>query len=248
MMEQRWIELMSPEFAGSTRSGARRPAARRAIVRSVAVPLLAAPLLLAVTPSESRAPDVRERGVEASSTPAAGGRSEARPEAVENQQLMLAELLRRADSVAVSGAGRVVYLSWRQGVSLSDPRSVSPTAGPVSSEFLRERRHPVVNQLRPHRGVDIAAPWGAPILTPRAGVVVHVGTEAGYGKVVVIDHDDGVETVYAHCSQILVRERQHVSRDEPIALVGDTGLTTGPHLHYEVRVHGRHVDPLRFSW
>jgi murein DD-endopeptidase MepM/ murein hydrolase activator NlpD len=87
---------------------------------------------------------------------------------------------------------------------------------------------------------------GAPIEAPAAGVVRSAGWEAGYGNVVEIDHGFGILTKFAHASRILVRPGQRVQRGDRIALVGNSGLATGPHLHYEVHVNGRPVDPLRY--
>ena len=84
------------------------------------------------------------------------------------------------------------------------------------------------------------------IEAPAAGMVRDAGWEAGYGNTIVIDHGFGTVTKFAHASKILVREGQRVSRGQRIALVGNTGLATGPHLHYEVHVNGRAVDPLRY--
>lgn len=119
-------------------------------------------------------------------------------------------------------------------------------SGRVSSPFAAERLDPVVDQVRPHQGVDFAAPPGTPIRAPAAGVVVEVQWEEGYGEYLTIDHGHGVMTRYAHCSDILVAAGQRVRRGQKIALVGSTGEATGPHLHFEVWVDGRAVDPQRF--
>jgi murein DD-endopeptidase MepM/ murein hydrolase activator NlpD len=87
---------------------------------------------------------------------------------------------------------------------------------------------------------------GTPILASAAGRVVQVGTEAGYGRIVSLDHGDGIVTRYAHLSKALVQPGQRVKRGQEIALVGNSGITTAPHLHYEVIVNGKHQDPLKF--
>ena len=92
----------------------------------------------------------------------------------------------------------------------------------------------------------MTAPAGSPIEAPAGGRVTKSGWEAGYGNVVTIDHGYGIETRFAHASKILVQRGQRVERGQHIALVGNTGLATGPHLHYEVHVNGRPVDPLRY--
>jgi murein DD-endopeptidase MepM/ murein hydrolase activator NlpD len=121
-----------------------------------------------------------------------------------------------------------------------------PVIGAIASRFSRARRHPLLHIIRPHLGVDVAAPRGTPITAPAAGVVSFVGRKFGFGLVVEIDHGNGVTTRYAHCGRALVNEGAHVTHGVPIATVGTSGLSTGPHLHYEVLVHGHQVDPLRY--
>jgi murein DD-endopeptidase MepM/ murein hydrolase activator NlpD len=87
---------------------------------------------------------------------------------------------------------------------------------------------------------------GAPIVAPAGGVVIRVVKETGYGNVLEIDHGYGITTKYAHCSRIVVRMGQKVKRGQVIANVGNTGLSTGPHLHYEIHVNGKVVDPLTY--
>lgn len=130
---------------------------------------------------------------------------------------------------------------------LESTPSIAPSDGHLSGLFSRNRRHPVLRISRPHRGIDIAAPVGEPILAPARGRVAFVGVRpGGYGQVVEIDHGYGYVTRFAHCSRLLVRKGQTVERGEVIAEVGATGLVSGPHLHYEVEVDGRQVDPLNF--
>jgi murein DD-endopeptidase MepM/ murein hydrolase activator NlpD len=125
--------------------------------------------------------------------------------------------------------------------------SISPSSGHLSSLFSRNRRHPVLRITRPHNGIDIAAPIGEPILAPAKGRVVFSGNRTGgYGLTVEIDHGYGYLTRFAHASRLLVRQGQMVERGQVIAEVGATGLVSGPHLHYEVEVNGRAVDPLNF--
>jgi murein DD-endopeptidase MepM/ murein hydrolase activator NlpD len=124
--------------------------------------------------------------------------------------------------------------------------SIMPTAGWLSSSFSRSRFHPILHIARPHEGIDVSAPMGAPIVAPAGGVVMAVRRETGYGNVLEIDHGFGITTKYAHCSRIVVRPGQKVKRGQVIANVGNTGLSTGPHLHYEIHVNGRAVDPLTY--
>jgi len=121
-----------------------------------------------------------------------------------------------------------------------------PVIGAIASRFSRARRHPLLHVIRPHLGVDVAAPRGTQITAPAPGRVSFVGRKFGFGLVVEIDHGNGVTTRYAHCGSALVGEGARVQRGVPIATVGTSGLSTGPHLHYEVLVDGRQVDPLRY--
>jgi murein DD-endopeptidase MepM/ murein hydrolase activator NlpD len=97
-----------------------------------------------------------------------------------------------------------------------------------------------------HAGVDLAAPQGTPIYAMHAGTVVLSRWEGGYGYAVIIDHGDGVKSLYGHTSQLLVSEGQEVSAGERIALVGNTGFSFGAHVHLEVHVDGTPVDPVAF--
>lgn len=124
--------------------------------------------------------------------------------------------------------------------------SLMPTQGWLSSNFSSHRLHPLLGYRRPHLGIDVRAAPGTPIEAPAAGLVIFAEWEGGYGRTVEIDHGWGIITRYAHTSKILVRVGDRVERGEIIALVGQTGLAEGPHLHYEVRLRGQPVDPLRF--
>ena len=109
------------------------------------------------------------------------------------------------------------------------------------------RIHPIYKTLRPHTGVDFTAPTGTPIYAPGNGVVTTVERNRhGYGLMVVIDHGYGYETLYAHLSKFNVRVGQQVKRGEIIGFVGNTGVSTAPHLHYEVIRHGNKVNPVNY--
>jgi murein DD-endopeptidase MepM/ murein hydrolase activator NlpD len=124
--------------------------------------------------------------------------------------------------------------------------SILPVEGVISSHFTHARLHPIHNRILPHQGLDIAAPTGAPIMAAGQGRVIFAGPMAGYGLMVEIDHGFGMTTVYAHASRLLVRVGQEVQRGEVVAQVGATGVATAPHLHYEVRQHGRALDPMNY--
>ncbi len=116
----------------------------------------------------------------------------------------------------------------------------------ISSRFSLGRKHPILNRIRAHKGVDYAAPRGTPIKAAGAGKVVHAGRKGGYGNTVIIQHGGKYTTLYAHLKSFSrgIRNGASVSQGQTIGYVGSTGLATGPHLHYEFRVHGKHVDPL----
>jgi murein DD-endopeptidase MepM/ murein hydrolase activator NlpD len=118
-----------------------------------------------------------------------------------------------------------------------------PVAGAITSGFGM-RFHPILHRHRLHAGVDFAAAAGTPIYAVAGGVVVFAGSMRGYGNVVVIDHGGGISTLYAHCSVLLISESASVKQGQPIARVGSTGMSTGPHLHFEVRKNGTPVNPL----
>lgn len=116
----------------------------------------------------------------------------------------------------------------------------------ISSRFNPGRMHPVLNKIRAHKGVDYAAATGTAIKATGDGRVVHIGRKGGYGNTVVIKHGQTYQTLYAHMSRYAsgLRVGSNVSQGQVIGYVGMTGLATGPHLHYEFQVNGRHVDPL----
>jgi murein DD-endopeptidase MepM/ murein hydrolase activator NlpD len=157
----------------------------------------------------------------------------------------LATLLRRANLLAGSFADAAESLQVHTDRLRRTP-SIMPTHGFLSSRFALARIHPIYHEARAHEGIDIAAPMGTPVLASAAGQVVKVETQAGYGRMVTVSHGNGIVTRYAHLSKWLVQPGQRVKRGEEIALVGNSGITTAPHLHYEVIVNGNHQDPLKF--
>lgn len=113
----------------------------------------------------------------------------------------------------------------------------------VTSEF-GYRTDPFTGQTRGHSGMDLSVPTGTPVRAALPGTVtVSAYNEGGYGYYVMIDHGGGMETLYGHCSQLLARAGQTVQAGDVIALSGSTGRSTGPHLHFEVRINGERTDP-----
>lgn len=123
--------------------------------------------------------------------------------------------------------------------------NIWPVAGPISS-YYGYRISPGGIGSTFHEGVDIAGDYGTPISATAAGTVTQAGWVGGYGYLVEVKHADGIITRYGHNSAVLVYEGQHVDQGSMIALMGSTGNSTGPHCHYEVRIHGEAVDPMYF--
>jgi len=118
-----------------------------------------------------------------------------------------------------------------------------PVEGVITSRFGR-RSDPFHNKKRMHKGLDIAAPTGTPIHPIRPGTVVSSGKRGGFGNVVIVDHGQGVTSLYAHCHELKVQKGDKVRPGDVIATVGSTGRSTGPHLHLEVHRDGTAVDPM----
>jgi murein DD-endopeptidase MepM/ murein hydrolase activator NlpD len=139
-------------------------------------------------------------------------------------------------------AAKIQAAQGSSGVSVggaSPSGYIWPVSGPVTSTFGPRWG-------RMHEGIDIAAPSGAPIRSAAAGTVIYAGWLGGYGSLVVVDHGGGVSTAYAHMSSIASGTGQSVAQGQVIGYVGSTGHSTGPHLHFEVRINGQAVDPLRY--
>jgi murein DD-endopeptidase MepM/ murein hydrolase activator NlpD len=125
-----------------------------------------------------------------------------------------------------------------------------PLTGPLDqfriTSTFGPRKDPVNRRTSSHHGLDLAAPIHTPILSTAPGKVVFAGWKGRYGRVIVIDHGHGIRTRYAHLRKILVKVGQEVSHREKIGLLGSSGRSTGPHVHYEIQVHGRPLDPMKF--
>jgi murein DD-endopeptidase MepM/ murein hydrolase activator NlpD len=136
------------------------------------------------------------------------------------------------------------YFEDQRSLLASTP-SIWPARGWVTSDFGL-RVDPYTADRVMHRGMDIANRPGTPVIAPADGVVVFAGSEGGYGKVLVLDHGYGVKTRYGHLSEFGVKLGERVGRGQKIGAVGNTGRSTGPHLHYEVRVNGIPENPRKF--
>lgn len=180
------------------------------------------------SPDSGRVDTTSPAGIAAASAGAAAPRTTARPRPA-------SRTARRPDEPRVGeSAGSSIMESL-------------PVVGEITSRFARARRHPLLGVVRKHAGIDIAAPAGTHITAPASGRVKFSGKKFGYGYTVEVDHRDGVITRYAHCRSLMVRVGDEVAAGAVIATVGRSGLATAPHLHYEILVHGRSIDPLRNS-
>lgn len=156
----------------------------------------------------------------------------------------LRDLGRNANYSAFELQKLLSNLSQQKSLLMSIP-SIAPVNGWITSGF-GIRISPFTGQRSSHRGIDMASPVGTPIFSPAEGVVIFMGSKAGFGNFIMIAHGYGVVTRYGHNAENLVQIGQKVKRGDQIATVGMSGRTTGPHLHYEVLLNGRHVDPKKF--
>ena len=144
-------------------------------------------------------------------------------------QQKVAEEAQNNQSTVVHGTGVLAY----------------PSDAPTGSPF-GWRMHPILGYRRFHAGLDFAASYGSTIHAADSGTVIYAGWYGGYGKAVIINHGKSITTLYGHTSELYVSEGQTVQRGQAIAAVGSTGLSTGPHLHFEVRQDGTPVDPMNY--
>jgi murein DD-endopeptidase MepM/ murein hydrolase activator NlpD len=144
-------------------------------------------------------------------------------------QIILAKVQPYSGLVLPAGSGQLMY----------------PTIGPVTSNF-GWRTHPILGTERFHAGIDFGADYGSLIYASARGRVIYADWYGGYGNSVIIDHGNGMTTLYAHCSELYVRDGDIVEKGQPISAVGSTGFSTGPHLHFELRANGEPIDPAAY--
>ena len=184
----------------------------------------------------------------AASAPAAAAPSDdANPQQVANSIDMFYALRSEAMSGAVSRALESGLTSNFTGdwTELADAPSMWPVEGRVASSF-GERQDPINGEGAFHTGVDIDAPYGTPVRAAGDGEVTGAEMGAGYGRAITLDHGHDVMTLYGHLSAVAVVPGQHVTRGQIIGYVGESGRATGPHLHYEVRLHDVPVNPYKY--
>ncbi len=145
-----------------------------------------------------------------------------------------------AESQSLTGV-----IAGAQGAGGGTGELIWPVNAPVVSPF-GYRIHPILHYRKLHTGIDLAAGYGTPIRASDSGSVIYATWMGGYGNVIIIDHGRGISTLYAHQSSLAAGSGAHVSRGQVIGYVGSTGFSTGPHLHYEVRLNGNPVDPMGY--
>jgi murein DD-endopeptidase MepM/ murein hydrolase activator NlpD len=150
---------------------------------------------------------------------------------LEEQSKQIASEIRRLQSL---GGVRPGWLQW-------------PTPGyyRITSPY-GWRFHPILKSRRFHTGVDIAAPYGSNAIAAANGKVIYTGWRGGYGHTIIVDHGGGMATMYPHLSKYLVKVGDYVKRNEPVGKIGTSGWSTGPHIHFEVRINGDHVNPMPY--
>lgn len=165
-------------------------------------------------------------------------------EALKEMHQELTQLKGAASKQEASLQMLIEYFEDKRSLYASTP-STWPVRGWVTSPF-GNRMSPFSGILKFHEGLDIAAQTGTPVMAPADGVVVKAGFSTGYGNMVEISHGYGIKTVFAHNSRLNVKAGQRIKRGDIIAYVGDSGSSTGPHLHYEVRMNGLPVNPVKY--
>lgn len=165
-------------------------------------------------------------------------------EALKEMHEELTELKGAASRQEASLQALIEYFEDKRSLYASTP-SLWPVRGWVTSPF-GNRISPFSGIPTFHEGIDIAAQTGTPVVAPADGLVIRAGFGSGYGNMVEISHGYGIKTIYGHNSRLNVKAGQHVKRGDVISYVGDSGSSTGPHLHYEVRLRGLPVNPAKY--
>ncbi len=164
---------------------------------------------------------------------------------IQDDRRLLEDALDELEELSKSMESQIRDLQNQSKTALGSGKYIWPVSGDITSYF-GYRIHPILKKRKYHTGLDISAGMGTPIAASDYAVVIFSGRNGGYGLMLTLDHGAGISTVYAHCSQLLATKGQTVSKGQIIAKVGSTGLSTGPHLHFEVRKDGVPVDPLNY--
>jgi murein DD-endopeptidase MepM/ murein hydrolase activator NlpD len=175
---------------------------------------------------------------------------EAEGEPLRTGRLLSAEITndkKTYDAVWFQEPGQKGSYYTLQGDSLRRAFLASPVPYSRRTSGFGMREHPILHTQRAHMGVDYAAPTGTPVMSVADGVVLESGYQGAFGNMVVVQHNAKQSTVYAHLSRLQVKRGQTIKQGDIVGAIGTTGLSTGPHLHFEFRINGRHVDPLTLA-
>ncbi|HHY44773.1 MAG TPA: peptidoglycan DD-metalloendopeptidase family protein [Firmicutes bacterium] len=165
---------------------------------------------------------------------------------VESEKAQLEKALDEMEAQSKALERVIAELQAKEGLPARDLSMIWPVTGYWITSYYGWRYHPVLGYDRFHSGIDYAADYNVPIKAAESGRVIFSGVNGGYGNCVIIDHGGGISTLYGHANKLLVKQGDVVVKGQQIALVGSTGLSTGPHLHFEVRVNGETTDPLKW--
>jgi murein DD-endopeptidase MepM/ murein hydrolase activator NlpD len=178
-----------------------------------------------------------------------GGRTEPVPQGPLGQAAVGQELERLSASISEEGQSlrSLERFMARAGKMLAALPSRWPVRGAVNSEF-GQRQSPWSGSPEFHSGIDVGSERGTPVKAPAPGFVIFTGTTPDYGNTVIIDHGHDIKTLYGHLHKALVTQGQKVERGQQVALTGNTGKSSGPHLHYEILVRGQPVNPRSYLW
>jgi murein DD-endopeptidase MepM/ murein hydrolase activator NlpD len=166
-------------------------------------------------------------------------------ELVSTTELMIERLVLQIDEMDDNSQDRKPSKEIGGKSFIATQPNIRPITGFITSGFGM-REHPIYKRILFHAGTDFSAPVGTKVMTTADGIVAFSGFDKGYGKKVIINHAYGYQTVYAHLSKTVIRQGQHVNRGDVIAFSGNTGVSTGPHLHYEVHKDNVQVNPTAF--
>ena len=172
-------------------------------------------------------------------------------EHIDNGEILAAEFVnqgKRYQAVRYTDAGGRTDYYALNGESMRKTFLRTPVEfSRISSRFSTGRKHPILNKIRAHKGVDYAASTGTPIKSTANGKIIHIGKKGGYGNTIIVQHGTRYSTLYAHMSKYRggLKNGSRIRQGQTIGYIGSSGLATGPHLHYELRVDGTHRDPLR---
>lgn len=164
---------------------------------------------------------------------------------IQDDRRLLEQALDELEELSKSMESQIRDLQNQSKTALGTGKYIWPASGDITSPF-GWRVHPILRKRKYHTGIDIGVGMGTPVAASDYAVVIFSGRNGGYGLMLTLDHGLGISTVYAHCSQLLVKKGQTVSKGQIIAKSGSTGLSTGPHLHFEVRKDGVPVDPFNY--